>query len=439
MTREKNPNTAVVDTLAEPYPILRRFTHRIVPILVLFITIMVLTTALASRTAFERIYLRLATIRAEGIAEGVKRIAPDSWARLLSGRPLTAADLAALDNAFEDERQEFNISRLKVYDLDRRTIFSENPNKIGQREDGAGLNSVLETGKAVIISKPGRNDQPFYELYVPLIIEGRIRTVFELYEPMTFLDEILAQTVRPVVLYPGLLFIVLIVSLAIIVRHAQHDIDHRTRTINRLRERLESLVSRSAVSAVRRAGAAADIPSEQVACTLFYSDIRRFTSYSERHSPRQVIEFLNDIIGLQVEIVHGCGGDVDKMIGDAVLARFQGPDKAANAVRAAIRIQEALVAGTYPRGIGIGLFSGSVIAGGIGPEDRRDYTIIGDAVNVAARLCTLAEAGEVVVDADTLARAGTDGFGPVQSVSVKGRDGLLNVHKKTVVDSTPVT
>ena len=81
------------------------------------------------------------------------------------------------------------------------------------------------------------------------------------------------------------------------------------------------------------------------------------------------------------------------MIGDAVLARFHGPDRARQAVVTAIAIQRAVMADRdCPWGVGIGIFSGPAVAGLIGAGDRLDYTVIGDSVNTVARLCALAGA-----------------------------------------------
>ncbi|MBF0357168.1 MAG: adenylate/guanylate cyclase domain-containing protein [Magnetococcales bacterium] len=418
-----------------PYPIMRRFTLRIVPVLLLFITVLVVTTSMATKTVLETIYLQLATSRAEGIADGVKRIAPVSWAKLLSGENLDAKDSEALNDAFHDERIEFRVSKIKVYDLNRLTIYATDQNKIGQIENGPGLLKVIKTGLGNINSKTLPDGEQLYELYVPLYVDGKIKTIFELYEPVSYLDAILVQSSRHVIIYPGILFLILIASLYAIVSQSQKNIDNRTETINRLRHRLESLVSRSAVKAVRRSEHGGEIPSELVENSLLYSDIRSFTSFSEQHTPGEVVEFLNKIIGLQVKIIHDCGGDVDKMIGDAVLARFQGANRESDAINAADRIQTMLVGGDYARGLGIGIFSGQVIAGGIGPKDRLDYTIIGDAVNVSARLCSLAQEGEIVVDAETLRKSSHSSFGEEHSVSVKGRVGNLKIHKKIVTGS----
>jgi len=94
---------------------------------------------------------------------------------------------------------------------------------------------------------------------------------------------------------------------------------------------------------------------------------------------------------LQVEIIQQQDGGFDKMIGDAVLARFDGDQGGAPAVQAAREIQTVVMGGNFPRPFEIGIFQGEVIPGAIGPENRRDFTVIGGTLNVSARLCSVAK------------------------------------------------
>ncbi|OSM06975.1 adenylate/guanylate cyclase domain-containing protein [Magnetofaba australis] len=431
---KKNLSQPDIDfgALKEPYPILTRYYRRIVPLLLIFIGVLVITTGLATQHAQEDIYLNMATIRAKGIAEGVKRITPAPWNRLMSGKHLSDAELQALEKAFKDECDEFRVDKLKVYGLDHQTVFATDPALIGKVESGPVLEKILQTGQAHIKLENEPQGESYYELYVPLESDGKIIAVFELYEPASMFNAILWQAIQPIIIYPSLLLLVMIFSQGIIMRSAQEDIDQRTRAINTLQERLESFVSKSAVDAARHHDGGGGIPSVQVTCALLYSDIRSFTSYSEQHTPAEVVDFLNEIMTMQVDAIHANGGDVDKMIGDAVLARFQGPGKERDAVLAAMEIQKRMAGAQFPRGIGIGVYSGNVISGGIGTENRQDFTIIGDAVNVSARLCSLAESGEIVVDDATLTTAGVAGFAGQEEVSVKGRSGKLLVWRRAV-------
>ena len=134
--------------------------------------------------------------------------------------------------------------------------------------------------------------------------------------------------------------------------------------------------------------------------TIFFSDIRSFTAMSEKMQPKEVVEFLNEYMTKMVSCVNKTGGVVDKYIGDAVMAVWGAPessgtpaDDALNAVTAALMMRVALYKfnmersqkGLAPVRIGCGINTGTVVAGQIGSEERMEYTVIGDAVNLASR------------------------------------------------------
>jgi adenylate cyclase len=141
---------------------------------------------------------------------------------------------------------------------------------------------------------------------------------------------------------------------------------------------------------------------ETIEVTILFSDIRSFTSISETMDAQTLVGLLNEYFTEMVSIIMKHGGVVDKYIGDAIMAVFgapvPSPNDAINAVRAAIdmraslaRLNERLVSrGGMPLRTGIGLHTGEVVAGNIGSEQRMEYTVIGDAVNLASRLesCT---------------------------------------------------
>ncbi|MBR6296705.1 MAG: HAMP domain-containing protein [Treponema sp.] len=134
--------------------------------------------------------------------------------------------------------------------------------------------------------------------------------------------------------------------------------------------------------------------------TIFFSDIRSFTAMSEKMQPHEVVEFLNAYMTRMVECVNQTGGVVDKYIGDAIMAVWGAPESsgspegdALNAVTAALMMRDSLAEfnaeragkGLPPVKIGCGINSGPVVAGQIGSEERMEYTVIGDAVNLASR------------------------------------------------------
>ncbi len=142
---------------------------------------------------------------------------------------------------------------------------------------------------------------------------------------------------------------------------------------------------------------------------VLFSDIRGFTSLSERMSPDEIASLLNRYFTEMVEIVFEHGGTLDKFMGDALMALWGAPiaraDDADRATQAALAMQRALAGlnerwirqGLPPLSIGIGINAGEVFAGNIGSARRLEYTVIGDAVNTAARLCSEAGPGEILI------------------------------------------
>ncbi len=128
--------------------------------------------------------------------------------------------------------------------------------------------------------------------------------------------------------------------------------------------------------------------------TFLFTDIRGFTTISESMTPDKVVEMLNHYLELQSSIIHDCGGEVDKFVGDEIMAMFEGPRKELNACKASLEIRKTMaqekelaeLAKQNIISIGIGINSGPVVFGSVGAKDRMDFTSIGDTVNLAARL-----------------------------------------------------
>jgi class 3 adenylate cyclase len=138
--------------------------------------------------------------------------------------------------------------------------------------------------------------------------------------------------------------------------------------------------------------------SEQREVTVLFSDIRGFTTLSESMTPREVVNMLNDYLELMTKIIVKYQGVVDKFVGDEIFSVFGAPYNHPNHPLAAIAValemgvvlsrhnEERVAEGKHPINIGIGINTGVVIAGAMGSKKRVDYTSIGDAVNLGARL-----------------------------------------------------
>ncbi len=153
------------------------------------------------------------------------------------------------------------------------------------------------------------------------------------------------------------------------------------------------------VSAGTLSSLAAGQEPRRVQRSLLFSDVRGFTSYTERHGADAVVGILNKLLEDQARIIQSHGGDIDKFVGDEVVSVFAGDDAAERACLAALDIMEmAKRASDYDGlAVGVGIATGMVIQGMVGSSLRADFTVIGDPVNIAARLCSVAKAGQTVI------------------------------------------
>jgi class 3 adenylate cyclase len=176
---------------------------------------------------------------------------------------------------------------------------------------------------------------------------------------------------------------------------------------------------------------------EVVEATILFADLQGFTSLSERSDPGAIVELLNAYFDAAVPAIFEQGGSVIGFAGDAIMAVFNAPtrqhDHALRAARAALDLQAAIdalpIAGSRPR-FRVGINTGEVVVGSIGSNELRNFTAIGDATNVAARLQTYAQAGEVVIGERTCTllgdRARVERLG---TPALKGKTELLEVYR----------
>jgi len=175
--------------------------------------------------------------------------------------------------------------------------------------------------------------------------------------------------------------------------------------------------------------------------TILFSDIRGFSELAERLPPRELATVLAKHLAAMAEVVLANGGTIDKFAGDAVMAVFgvpqEKPDDAERALRCGLSMQARqaelnIEAGPESQpliGVGIGINTGTVIAGTLGGGGRLEYTVVGDAVNVAQRLQSEALAGEVLATAATIAAAPGFSVEPVGPRQVKGRKESVDVYR----------
>jgi adenylate cyclase len=206
----------------------------------------------------------------------------------------------------------------------------------------------------------------------------------------------------------------------------------------RIARSFERYLAPHVVDALLRDPDAVVLGGTRQTATMMFADIRGFTELSERLMPEEVVEMLNRYLGPLVNVVFANSGLLDKFYGDGIMAVFGAPrpsdDDALRAVTAARQIlqqvhsQNSQAGVTWPLSVSIGLATGDVVAGHIGSERRLEYTVIGDAVNLASRLQGMAEPNQILADEATYERVKGRLTATRRVARIKGKTGLTPVY-----------
>ncbi len=186
------------------------------------------------------------------------------------------------------------------------------------------------------------------------------------------------------------------------------------------------------------------LSGERRECAIMFTDIRGFTSFSENMAPEKLVAKLNEYFTQMVDVVFEHEGTLDKFIGDALMAVWGAPvpfeDKELRAVKCALKMQAALkqlnlkrlTNNQVPLTMGIGINTGVVVSGNLGSDKRTDYTVIGEEVNLASRLCSKAAPGQVLIS-DSMYRKlkGLVEMRTLEPVPLKGFSEPVKVYEAT--------
>jgi adenylate cyclase len=207
--------------------------------------------------------------------------------------------------------------------------------------------------------------------------------------------------------------------------------------IARLANQFSRYLAPHVVESLVRSPHTIDLGGERTSATILFADIRGFTAMSSRMAPEAVVAMLNRYLEGAVADVFAQNGLLDKFHGDGFMAVFGAPrpqpDDAKRAVRTAFALQNTVDrlsrTTSTPFRISIGLATGSVVAGFIGSTLRMDYTVIGDAVNLASRLQAKAEPGTTLCDEATYLAAGLPAGGQSFNAGIRGRTEVLTLYR----------
>lgn len=226
-------------------------------------------------------------------------------------------------------------------------------------------------------------------------------------------------------------------ELAQLSRHF-NDMMERLSRAESMERAFGTYVSPQVLDRIRAQHGKAQLPASTREATVLFCDIRGFTSLSERLAPAAVMEVLNRFFARAVDVIDSHDGYLNKFVGDAVLVVFNGPidqpDHVARALHCAMGLQRVVAQLNAVRGlphveridIGVGVATGPMICGTVGGPRQMEFTVIGDVVNTASRLCSRAAGGEIWVNrAACDARPADVQVTSLQAIAVKGRSGAV--------------
>ena len=210
--------------------------------------------------------------------------------------------------------------------------------------------------------------------------------------------------------------------------------------INKVKSTFKKYVSKNIVDKLLENEDSLNLGGTESEITILFSDIRGFTSMSEKLSPTEIVKLLNKYFKSMINVVFKYNGTLDKIVGDELMVLYGVPlkseDDTDNAVKTAIKMFKALdkfnekivKEGYKPFKIGIGINKGKAVSGNIGSEQQMNYTVIGDTINLGARLCSHAKSGEILISSSVKSVISDDyPFKKIPSIEVKGKSKPIEV------------
>ncbi len=352
-----------------------------------------------------------------------------------------------LDKIFEIFRCDRGIVFLPDKDGELKPAVSRHRNQgqTGQAENIVVSRTVLKDvaeRKQAVLSSDASMDARFNAAR-SIIIQG-IRSTMCV--PMLYSDELLGVVYLDSQLATGafgkkdLQLLTGIASQAAIAI-ANTNLIRRIEGETKTRAQFEKLLSPNLVDQIIEGVLSFDQEGQQKPVTMLFSDIRGFTSMSERMEAREIVSMLNTYFEVMVDIIFRYQGTLDKFVGDEIMALFGAPVMIPEGPRKAVECALEMLAslevyntarvaeGKKPIAIGIGINTGEVVCGALGSSKTMQYTVVGDPVNLAARLCSYAKANEVIIGENTFQFV-KDYFNYEvrEPIAVKGKAQPVNVY-----------
>ena len=374
---------------------------------------------------------------AERISNAMQSMPPKMMSGILpdgnmQDGPMTLQDLVL------QEIKIGKIIRLEVTDKNGVIIAAQDEALIGKKSD------IPEVAQASALGQPvshtvDTDSVPYLRFASPVTANGESYIVL-VDEPLTGLESMIRESRSAVTLILSFGFGITFIVLSLIVRRAGLDIENHQQEEMRVKDLLGRYVSFQVAKQILDQGGL-NVGGERRQITIIFADIRGFTTIAEQLPPERVVALLNDYLAAMSEVVFKYDGTVDKFLGDGLMAMFGAPLSHSDDVHRALvctkemqavfnQLRQKWFAEELPDlGQGIGINTGEAVVGSIGSTRRLDYTAIGDAVNTAQHLQSLAAGGQILISANTLSRLNDEPVEPLGPIKIKGKREAVNVFR----------
>lgn len=440
-----------------------KFKITIIVILILTVSVLLIATILYSRskTILENEMQKRGRLVLRNLVQA-------GWESIINRNRAVTGDVIG---ELMQNRERYNILYCMILDKRNRVFDHSDPGQIRSiyRDE---YSQELKKINDVVSKNMLYEDQEILDMAAPIMIKTKTKKVKIGIARIGISKEVLEHAVRDIRIRTIILTLVFIITgivvsflfagtitspisaiVSVMEKVGQGDLEHKVEItlqdeigklatsfnemIRHLKEKvlMQKYVSKSTVEMIeQKKDTSVELGGKRKNITLFFSDIRGFTAFSETRAPEEVITMLNNYLSFQADIVDSNNGSVDKFVGDEVMAIFEGPDMVEQAVRSAIQIQQKVRELNSTRNekiyVGIGINSGEAVVGNMGSTTRMDFTAIGDSVNTAARVCSAAKADQILITTPAYQSVKKKfRIGKTYKLTVKGKVEPLIVHE----------
>ena len=368
--------------LDRSYPLLRRFAITVLPLLAAGAIGLLFSVNAAVVTGIEQFQ---AVREATSLEPYLQRLPIETFrARTAGSSPLSEADIA-----FAGELSRRGLSCLSLHDVSGRPVFEVSTVPGCRIPAPQAFGEVAEHAGPILAEEIGRPGD--WTTLTPIALPQRPDAAFlAASRPAAGLETTVALLTGWRTILFAVAFLGALGAIVWLVARAQRALDRTHAALLETRHRMERYLSKGA----QANALAGQTKAERIEAVILFADLRNFSGFAETSSVEAVRDLVNRFVGAATDAIEAQDGDVDKIMGDGLLARFEGTGASERAIRATIDLVRGCQ--DLERRPGVGLFAGEVIATPVGGGDRADFTVLGRTVNLSSRLCSIAGENEVV-------------------------------------------